>query len=62
LVVVARRSDAVRLATPVAWGSSGLSGKTSNKGRPTIPSRVVIVARRYASETPTIWRSGERTR
>ena len=41
-----RSSDARRLPTPVASSSSGLSGNTSKIPRPTIASRLVIVAER----------------
>jgi hypothetical protein len=49
-----RSSDARKLLTPVAAGSSGLSGKTSKMPRPTISSRFVMVAARYASLTATM--------
>ena len=67
MVSAARRSrtrsrDARRLRTPVGAGSFGLSGKTSNSPRPTMSSRLVIVACRYASFTPAIIRSGVRIR
>jgi hypothetical protein len=43
-VATTRTSEARRLLTPVAAGSSGLSGKTSKMPRPTIVVRAVIVA------------------
>ena len=52
-----RTIEAVRLATPSAVGSSGLSGKTSKITRPTMSRRSVRVARRYPSLTATIRRS-----
>ena len=57
-----RVSEALRLRAPSVAGSSGLSGKTSNKGRPTMSSRCVKVARRYASLAATMTRSGSTTR
>src|SRR5206468_10563309 len=57
-----RSSEALRFRTPVACGSSGLSGKTSKRPRPRTSSRFVIVARRYASLAATIFRSALSTR
>jgi hypothetical protein len=54
--------DALRFETPVAVGSSGLSGKTSNRWRPRISSRLVMVACRYASLAATIVKVGVNTR
>jgi hypothetical protein len=59
--VSTRSSDARRLRTPSASGSSGLSGNTSNSGRPIIWARVVSVAARYASVAAKIVRSGAST-
>ena len=49
-------------ATPVAVGSSGLSGNASKSPRPRSASRLVMVAWRYASLTATIVRSRSSTR
>ena len=57
-VASTRSSDARRLLVPVAAGSSGLSGKTSNSPRPSVSSRVVCVARRRASVAATIVKRG----
>src|SRR3954471_8950442 len=54
-------SEARRLLTPSACGSSGLSGKTSKSPRPTISSRRVSVASRYAPVTPTMRNSRSST-
>ena len=56
-----RSIEARRVLTPLAAGSSGLSGKTSNNPRPRMASRSVIVARRYASLTATIVNRGGRS-
>ena len=55
-------SEAWRLRTPLAAGSSGLSGKISNSSRPRIALRLVIVACAYASLTATMVRSGVNTK
>src|SRR5689334_9832598 len=60
-----RANEALSLPNPVAVEAAGLAGSTSNSPRPTISSRLVIVARAYASLTATIvyrGTSGRRTR
>src|SRR5258708_3102265 len=51
-----------RFRPPLAFGSSGLSGKTSEMPRPRMSSHLVMVADRDASLTATMVRSGASTR
>src|SRR5260370_42263965 len=54
--------EAERFRTPLAFGSLGLSGKTSEMPRPRMSSHLVMVADRDASLTATMVRSGASTR
>src|SRR5260370_33295430 len=57
-----RFSEAERFRTPLAFGSLGLSEKTSEMPRPRMSSHLVMVADRDASLTATMGRSGASTR
>ncbi len=56
-VAITRSSDARRLLVPVASGSSGLSGNTSNRPLPSV-SAVVCVASKRARVAATIVKRG----
>lgn len=61
-VASTRSSEARRLRTPVAAGSSGLSGMASNSGRPTMSARRCIVAASQGSDASSMTNSGDSTR